>query len=226
MIENTLFDQIEVADKGDDVPDTLINWDRFSGKRIVLYTGTFEFYQGLPMLLQAIKMIVAQQPDVNFILIGGTPEQVSDMRRMAADLGIKQQVVFTGNLTPNTVKCFIKRADVLVSPRVRGNNSPLKIYEYLASGKPIVATAHETHTQILSPAEAVLTAPEPAAFAEGILRVLREPKIGGDIVENARTLYLRAYSEQVYVAKLRQMLEQLDGASFHLEPSSAGVKGK
>ena len=50
--------------------------------------------------------------------------------------------------------------DILVSPRIRGTNTPLKIYSYLRSGKPIVATDLLTHTQVLSPDVARLVAPD------------------------------------------------------------------
>ena len=54
---------------------------------------------------------------------------------------------------------------MLTSPRSKGTNTPLKIYQYLRSGKPIVATRLLTHTQVLDDDTAMLTAPDPQAFA-------------------------------------------------------------
>ena len=66
-------------------------------------------------------------------------------------------------------------ADVLVSPRSRGTNTPLKIYQYLRSGRPIVATRLLTHTQVLSDDSAFLTPRPPEGFAAGILAALDDP---------------------------------------------------
>jgi glycosyltransferase involved in cell wall biosynthesis len=100
------------------------------------------------------------------------------------------------------------RADVLVSPRVNGTNTPLKIYEQLASGKPLVATRIPSHTQVLSDEVCMLVEPEPPAMAAGILRAIDgEARLAQ--VASARALYERAYSRPAYEAKVRQLLEML-----------------
>lgn len=209
LIENSLIDAIDYKEKGDDIPESLIDWGKFHGKKIVLYTGTFEPYQGIPLLLESARHVLARRPDAFFVLVGGSPAQVEAMRKAAERQGVLSSVFFTGNLHPNTVKCFIRRADVLVSPRTHGNNTPLKIYEYLASGKPIVATAHETHTQVLSDREAILTPCDPGSFAAGILAAL-DPEAGGrEIGPRAVELYRRAYGPEPYMARLRQVIQQV-----------------
>ena len=64
---------------------------------------------------------------------------------------------------------------MLASPRIRGTNTPLKIYSYLRSGKPIVATNLITHTQVLTPDIALLVEPEAEAFAAGLARLIDDP---------------------------------------------------
>jgi len=209
MIENSLFHEIDYQDRGDEIPDTLINWRRFEGKHVVLYTGTFEHYQGIPLLLECVETVVAKDPNAVFVLIGGAPQQLIAMREMAERLKIKDHVIFTGILHPNTVKRFLKRADVLVSPRMTGNNSPLKLYEYLSSGRPIVATNLETHTQILSDKEAILVECTPEGLADGILRVLSKPDVAESLGRHARALYEKAYGEQVYQRKLEKVFSHV-----------------
>lgn len=205
LIENSLIDLIDFTDTGDELSDALINWDRFEGRRLIVYCGTFEPYQGIPMLLESVRHVAARRPDALFVLIGGTPAQIEAMRGKARELGLGKLVVFTGNLHPNTVKRFVRRADALVSPRLKGTNTPLKIYEYLASGKPIVATRLETHTQVLSEKEAVLTECDPASFAEGILSVLEQPSLA--MGEQARALYDHAYGQLAYSDRLRKVMQ-------------------
>jgi glycosyltransferase involved in cell wall biosynthesis len=98
----------------------------------------------------------------------------------------------------------LKAADVLVSPRSRGTNTPLKIYQYLRSGTPIVATRLLTHTQVLSDDTAVLTGASPEEFAAGILTVFEQPARSSEIGRNARHLAETKYSYEAYLERTRR----------------------
>lgn len=206
LIENSLCNEVALADNGDTITDDLIDWDKFKDRMIILYSGTFEYYQGIPMLLECVREVVLKEPRVIFILAGGSPKQVVQMREHAEKLKVEKHIIFTGNLHPNTVKCFIRKATLLVSPRLHGNNTPLKIYEYLASGKPIVATDLQTHTQILSGKEAVLAGGDPKSFAEGILSILNHPELQASLVRHAQSLYSSSYGNETYKSRLKTVL--------------------
>jgi glycosyltransferase involved in cell wall biosynthesis len=98
---------------------------------------------------------------------------------------------------------------VLVSPRSRGTNTPLKIYQYLRSGKAIVATRLLTHTQVLSDDTAILTEASPEGLARGILAALDDPRQAARIGQRARSLAETKYSYDAYLAKTRQACEAL-----------------
>ena len=70
---------------------------------------------------------------------------------------------------------FLAMADVLVSPREEGSNFPLKVFDYLAAGKPIVATDWPAHRQVLNEERALLVEPSGDAIAVAIVRLLRDP---------------------------------------------------
>ena len=116
---------------------------------LVLYTGTFEAYQGLDLLFAAMAIVGASRPDARLVLAGGKPDQVAAARGQAKAAGIGDVTVFAGERPASEIPAYLLAADVLVSPRSRGTNTPLKIYQYLRSGKPIVATRLLTHTQVL-----------------------------------------------------------------------------
>ena len=103
---------------------------------------------------------------------------------------------------------FVKHSHVLVSPRTEGTNTPLKIYSYLQSGKPIVATNLYTHTQVLNPGVALLVEPDPEAFAQGILSVLENPSLAGRLGTNAREFFETNYSLRLVLKKTEQVLEK------------------
>jgi glycosyltransferase involved in cell wall biosynthesis len=143
-------------------------------EKIVLYTGNFESYQGVPLFLEATTM--ADDESIVFLLVGGSPQHVEEMKKKAQELRVSDKVHFIGQVPPSKVPVYIAMADVLVSPRTAGTNTPLKIYSFLKSGKPIVATDLWTHSQILSDKISVLAGPDPRSFADGILFALRNPE--------------------------------------------------
>ena len=146
---------------------------------MVLYTGTFEAYQGLDLLFEAMAIVHDACPDARLVLAGGKPDQVDRARDRARVAGIGAVTIFAGERPADEIPAYLLAADVLVSPRSRGTNTPLKIYQYLRSGKPIVATRLLTHTQVLSDDTAVLTGATSAEFAGGILEALDRSGPGG-----------------------------------------------
>jgi glycosyltransferase involved in cell wall biosynthesis len=181
---------------------------------LVLYTGTFEAYQGLDLLFAAARHVVARRPDAKFVLAGGRAEQIEAARAGARRMGIEGAVVFAGQRPAEEIPAFLEAADALVSPRSSGTNTPLKIYQYLRSGRPIVATRLLTHTQVLDDSVSVLTPATPEGFADGILSVIDDPARGRAIGESARHLAETKYSYEAYLARTRQAIAHLgDGVS-------------
>jgi glycosyltransferase involved in cell wall biosynthesis len=177
----------------------------------VLYTGTFEAYQGLDLLFTAAGMVNAARPDVRFVLAGGRPDQVAKAKTQAAAMGAAG-VMFTGEQPSELIPSYLDAADVLVSPRSSGTNTPLKIYQYLRSGRVIVATRLLTHTQVLSDAVAILTEPTPEDFARGILRAVNDPALAKRIGEEASRLANTAYTYETYLQRTREACAALEPA--------------
>jgi glycosyltransferase involved in cell wall biosynthesis len=180
----------------------------------VLYTGTFEPYQGLDLLFEAMAIVARTHPAARLLVVGGRPEQVDAARARAAAAGAP--AVFTGHQPARDIPAFVDAAGILASPRVSGTNTPLKIYSYLRAGKPIVATALLTHTQVLDADTAVLVAPEPGAFAAAIVRLLDDAALRDRLSRNARERARTRYSRDAYVERTRHVCERL----------AAGARGR
>jgi glycosyltransferase involved in cell wall biosynthesis len=177
---------------------------------IVLYTGTFEAYQGLDLLFDAMAIVAKARPDARLVLAGGKPDQVDRAREQAQAAGIAAITVFAGERPASEIPAYLLAADVLVSPRSRGTNTPLKIYQYLRSGKPIVATRLLTHTQVLDDETAVLTGVSKEAFADGILAALNDPRRSAAIGASAQHLAATKYSYAAYLERTRQACAALE----------------
>ena len=95
------------------------------------------------------------------------------------------------------------------SPRIAGSNTPLKIYEQLASGVPLVATRIPSHTQVVDDRVCFLVEPSERAMAEGLEAALTDTARRERVVAAARELYRQRYSREAYEQKMRSMLEIL-----------------
>jgi glycosyltransferase involved in cell wall biosynthesis len=191
-----------------------------SATPLVLYKGTFEVYQGLDLLFEAMAHVVRERPEARLLLAGGKPEQVERARRQIRDAGIAAETILAGERPAAEIPAYLLAADVVVSPRSRGTNTPLKIYQYLRSGKPIVATRLLTHTQILDDTSAVLAEPTAAAFGDGILNVLQNPARGAELGRNARALADAKYSYEAYLDRTRRACEALQPSARDVPPGT------
>jgi glycosyltransferase involved in cell wall biosynthesis len=176
---------------------------------MVVYTGTLEAYQGLDLLLAAMRRVIAKRADARLLVAGGKPEQVERVRSEARAAGVGEVTLLAGERPAREIPAYLAAASVLVSPRSRGTNTPLKIYQYLRSGRPIVATRLSTHTQVLDDDTSILTDTTPEAFAEGILEALENSVRAGTVGRRARELADTKYSYDAYLERTRQAYRTL-----------------
>ena len=181
-----------------------------NGKTVILYSGTFEPYQGIDLLIDASEKVIPDFSGVKFVLVGGHDNQIAHYRNIIKSKKLDEYFIFAGQVKPDEVPGYLEAADILVTPRIEGNNTPLKIYEYLRSGKPIVATRHITHTQVLSDDVAVLTDINAASFADGLMAILKDDSQRKKIAGNARRLADEKYSYEVYVEKTKSIYDYLE----------------
>jgi len=163
------------------------------GGVLALYVGNLEHYQGVAVLLDAIAALDPSAP-LKFVAIGGNAAAVAAHRTQAAALGIDSKVTFTGARPLAELGAYLTQADVLVSPRLSGHNTPMKLYSYLAAGKAVLATRIRSHTQILSGDCALLVEPTALGLARGLDTLLRSPALREQLGHAARRLAATRYS--------------------------------
>lgn len=180
---------------------------RRSGERLAMYVGSFAVYQGIDLLFEAIPRAVAQCPGVRFVIIGGTPEQVAGRRGQMAAAGCAEAVTFHDPVPPDELPSVLAAADLLLSPRLTGVNTPLKLLDYLKAGAAIVATDTPANRLILDERTACLTAPDATAFAAGIVRLAADESARRDLAERGRRLQRETFSYDVFKQGLRTCYE-------------------
>lgn len=203
MIENVAVDEALPPAAREAAQRLRQQWDLGDGP-ILLYTGTFESYQGLDLLLHSVATVCAAFPAARYVIAGGRPEQIEQQRQLARTLGIEPYVRFVGQRPLEEMPRYMALADILLSPRKEGTNTPLKLYTYLRAGKPVLATAILSHTQILTSGTAKLVSPDAEGLALGALELLGDPSRARELGEAGRKLAEESYSWSAFVEKNRR----------------------
>jgi glycosyltransferase involved in cell wall biosynthesis len=154
------------------------------------YAGNLYPWKGVDILLRAL----ARLPDVGGLIIGGHPAEpdIGRLEALAAELGLRERVTFTGHVDPPQVMTRLGEADVLVLPNTATAissryTSPLKLFEYLAAARPIVASNLPALGEVLHDGTTALlvTPGDPDALAHGVRRVLDDAGLAGRLARGA-----------------------------------------
>jgi glycosyltransferase involved in cell wall biosynthesis len=182
-----------------------------------MYVGNLEHYQGIGLLIDGFRHTVARVPNAHLVIVGGLHQDIERYRRRAQQLGILTQVHFLGPRPVTSLNGLLQRADVLVSPRLKGLNTPMKIYSYLDSGTAVLATRLRSHTQVLDDRTAYLVAPEPEALGDGLAHLLSDPGLRARLASQAKAYVQQEFTPAAAHRKL---------TSFYtmMESKAAGAK--
>ncbi|KKS96840.1 hypothetical protein A3B05_01040 [Candidatus Giovannonibacteria bacterium RIFCSPLOWO2_01_FULL_43_160] len=158
-------------------------------KKIILYIGSFYLYdwKGTDVLLEAAKNF---GEDFLFLLVGGSEKEISNLKSQVTNL---KNIKFIGHKPYAEIPNYLKSADILVLPNKAGHKmsekhtSPLKLFEYMASGRPIVASDLLSLREILTEQEAIFFKPDdPLDLALKIKEILVNQSLAEQISQNAR----------------------------------------
>jgi glycosyltransferase involved in cell wall biosynthesis len=199
QIEDPPLVDSDVNPSADDVA-TLRRSVGLAAGPVALYSGNFEPYQGVDLLVDA----AAQLGEVQLVFMGGEPGEIDALRARATAVGAAARCAFVGKRPPSDLPAFLALADVLVSPRRRGQNTPFKVYTYLAAGKPLVATRIEAHAQLLHDGIAWLVDATPEALAAGIRQVLSDPATARERARRGQELVTREFGPAAFCEKVRR----------------------
>jgi glycosyltransferase involved in cell wall biosynthesis len=176
---------------------------------VLMYVGNLEHYQGIDLLLEGFKEAVTRKSNIYLVLIGGNQNDIQSYGDRSRKLGIAAKVFFCGGRPVNQLGYYLKQADILVSPRTQGNNTPMKIYSYLDSERVVLATNLPTHTQVMDEKIACLVEPDPAEMAKGIITLTEDTGLRETLARSARQRVQEEYSFPAFKRKLNLFYDKL-----------------
>lgn len=169
---------------------------------LVLYVGNLEHYQGVDLLMDGFAAVAGEARDAALVIIGGAEKDVIQARARAAALGLEKRIHLLGPRPLNRLQYYLEQADVLVSPRLRGVNTPMKIYSYLLAGRAVLATRIESHTQVMDESICALVEPEAGALGRALGELMRDPARRARLGEAAARRARERHSAEAYRATL------------------------
>jgi PEP-CTERM/exosortase A-associated glycosyltransferase len=161
------------------------------GALVLGFIGSFFAYEGLAVLLRALRQLLAQGERMRALLVGGGRHE-AELKRLAAELGIENQVVFAGRVPHEEVQRYYDIIDVLVYPRLSMRLTelvtPLKPLEAMAQGRLMIASDVGGHRELIRHGETgmLFKAGDPEALVSELLGLLREPGLGARLKAAAR----------------------------------------
>lgn len=164
-------------------------------KKLVLYLGQLHGGQYAELFLKAAKEVLKEHKEVKFMIVGGG-HYMSNLQAINEDIGLKKDVIFTNYVRYDKVPEYLAAADICVAcfedTDITRCKSPLKIAEYMAAGKAIVASEVGDVKRMIKDAGILVKPGSYAALAEGIKKYLSNDKL---IKEKGRKARKRADKE-------------------------------
>lgn len=156
-------------------------------EKIILYSGHLYEYKGIPTLLETARLT----PEYKFVLVGGWADDIKRVEEDCKKLSLNN-VHIVGHVLQSQLASYLYAADVLILPtskswKLAEGTSPLKLFEYMVTKRPIVASALPNIITVLRDREnALLVEPdEPLAFKEAIVNLFKNPSLASSIAERA-----------------------------------------
>jgi glycosyltransferase involved in cell wall biosynthesis len=179
----------------------------------VCFVGSLSRWQGVEYLIEAMPFMLDKCPNTQLLIVGDgqTKEQLIGL---AEQLGLSDKVIFTGMVPYRTVPLYINASDVCATPFVKARGersgvSPLKLCEYLACQKPVVASKLGGLAMLEQSSAGVLVEPEdPGALAKAIIGLLQDPGLRKRMGENGREYVVKNRSWESVAGRVAEVCQQ------------------
>ena len=195
--------------------------------QLLMYIGNLETYQGISLMLQAFALqqtdakAAAKSANAALVVVGGDAHRIELFRERAKVLGLEDHCYFIGPQPVGLLVKLMRQADVMLSPRTQGTNTPLKLYSYLDSGVPVIATNLQTHTQVVNEDQALLCEPNPQDMASAMSELLQSAELRTRIATNAKKLIDEHHSLAGFRAQMLEIYRVVTHAGGLSEQSEA-----
>lgn len=175
-----------------------------------MYVGNLEKYQGVDLLLESFPFVRESGANVDLVIAGGQSKDIQQYQRKSRTLGIEPFVHFLGPWPAENLGPLLASADFLIAPRIKGINTPMKIFPYLHSGRPVLATELPTHTQLLDDSVAMLAPADPEGFGLAMVRLAEDEDLRARLGAAGRDFVQQYHTYDHYEVRVGELYDLVD----------------
>ena len=154
---------------------------------------------------------------MSLVIIGGNQKDIEKYKRLAAEQGVGESTFFLGPRPFELLGNYLSCADVVVCPRIRGINTPMKVFPCMHSGKPLLATDLRTHNQLLTQEVAFLAEASPDRYADGMLHLAADESLRNRLGKAGRDFVLKNHTFEAHKRRLNGAYDWIE-SRLHPEP--------
>jgi glycosyltransferase involved in cell wall biosynthesis len=195
-----------------------------AGSFTVGFVGTLKPWHGLSVLVEAFAMLCRHASNSRLLIVGDGPER----ERIEAGLSVRtlrEAATFTGAVDPSQVPGLVASMDVAVAPYPNESDfyfSPLKVYEYMAAGVPVVASRVGQLARLIEDGVNGLLCPpgNPIAVADALDRLRQQPELRARLGQAARSTVLRHHTWEAVARRVLRLADLAGSGASSLEPAS------
>lgn len=174
----------------------------------IIYIGTMEQIRGLDFLLRALVVVKKEIPGIKLLMVGDGEDRTR-LEKLAQSLGIKESIIFTGQVPRSKVPEYIAAADVGVSPipplPIYQVSSPTKLIEYMGMGKPVIGNDIPDQKEVINNSSGgICVRYDEEEFAEAIIELLNNPKKAEEMGKAGREWVVRNRSYEILARNVEQ----------------------
>jgi len=183
----------------------------YTDEPVVVFVGSFYPWQDVRLLLESFVAVLREEPRAQLLMVGDG-KQYPDAVQYARELGIQNSTRFTGFLKQEEVFRMVNVADVAVAPYTKMDpaqfiGSPMKLFEYMACGKAVVATGMGQISEVIESGRNGVCVPpgDSQALAAALLQLIRDQGLRDRIGSQARSDAVQKYSWDDYILRLEAL---------------------
>ena len=206
----------------DSVPKEWLSFSKNKKGSYICYAGSLHPWKGVDILISAMKYL----PDERLVIVGGGG-RINELKDLAKNENVPDRVFFAGAVRHDEIPALLSQAKLLVLPNIIDGpsefSSPLKLFEYMASGTPITASDIASFREILTHRQnAMLFAPgNPEALAMRIKELCDNPELSVQLAAHARK-DAAGYTYENRAERIKEVLMGLHASELRQEVNAKG----
>lgn len=177
----------------------------------ICFVGNLAPWQGLEYLIQSAPFVLREYPNTKFLIVGDGLMK-TELMNLAVKTGVSDNFIFTGAVPYELVPKYINACDICVVYKkpLKSGYSPLKLYEYMACGKPVVASRLGGFEILEENNAGILVEPEnPEELAKAIIKLLKDERLREEMGRNGREYVVKHHSWESVARKVAEVCESV-----------------